>query len=80
MKTIVLGVFIAFGATTMVSCKKEYNCKCEKTWVGNNGSITKDDGVYQYNATKVKAVKLCNDREETGTDILGSWTRNCEIE
>ena len=80
MKTIVLGVVIALGATTMVSCKKDYNCKCEKTWTGNNGSITKDDGVYTYKATRVKAETMCNDNETTGSDILGTWTRNCDIQ
>ena len=79
-KAIMLGVVIAFGATTMVSCKKDYNCKCEKTWTGNNGSVTKDDGVYTYKETRVKAEAKCNDQEKTGSDILGDYTRNCSIQ
>ncbi|MEO6901514.1 MAG: hypothetical protein ABI315_00355 [Bacteroidia bacterium] len=67
------------GATTTVSCKKEYNCKCEKTYVGISGSIIKDEGEYQYKDTKANAAKSCNEREGTDSEILGSWTRNCEI-
>ncbi len=79
-KTILLGVVLALGATTMVSCKKDYNCKCDKTRTGNSGSITTNDGIYTFKDTRLKAEAKCNDLEETGSDILGAYTKNCEIQ
>jgi hypothetical protein len=80
-RTILLGVVIALGATTtMVSCKKDYTCKCQKTYTGNNGSATIDDGVYTYKDSRVRAEKRCNDQEGQKSDIGGTYTRDCEIQ
>jgi hypothetical protein len=80
-RRILLGVVIALGATTtMVSCKKDYTCKCQKTHTGSSGSTTEDSGVYTYKDSRVKAEKRCNDNEGQGSDIFGSYTIDCEIQ
>lgn len=79
-RRILLIAVVALGATTtMVSCKKDYSCKCQKTYTKNGGSVTLDDGVYTYKDTRVKAEKRCNDQEGQGSDIGGEYTRDCEI-
>ncbi len=80
-RKVLLGVVIALGAiTTMTSCKKDYNCKCTKTYVKSGGSATIDDGVYNYKDTRVKAEQKCNDLEKTDSDLGGDFTRNCDIQ
>jgi hypothetical protein len=80
-RRILLGAVIALGAiTTMTSCKKDYNCKCSKTYTKSGGSVTVDDGVYTYKDSRVKAEQKCDDLESTGNDIGGDYTRNCDIQ
>lgn len=80
-RRILLVAIVALGATTtMVSCKKDYSCKCQKTYTKSSGSVTLDDGIYTYKDTRVKAEKRCNDQEGQGNDIGGDYTRDCEIQ
>jgi hypothetical protein len=79
-RRILLVAVIALGAmTTMVSCKKDYQCKCDRTYTKPNGSGTVEDGIYTYKDSRVKAEKRCNDNERQGSDILGDYTVDCEI-
>ena len=77
-KIILLG--LAIVATTMVSCKKDYTCKCSKIYTTSSGSTTKDDGTYTFKDNKVKAEDKCNQQESTGSDINGDYARECDIE
>jgi hypothetical protein len=80
-RRVLIAVVLALGATTtMVSCKKDYTCKCSKTYTKSGGSVTLDDGIYTYKDTRVKAEKRCSDQESQGNDIGGDYTRDCEIQ
>lgn len=83
MKKLIIAVaFLALGSTTITSCKKEYVCKCNKTYTHSNGtSETKPDGQYTFKDTSPRAADRCNQQEGTGSDVLqGDWTRDCEID
>ena len=70
---------IALLTLGFASCKKEYKCECEKTRTGSSTTVTTDDGNYTFKDTRARAESRCNDQEGTGTDGLGSYTRDCEI-
>ncbi|MBA2612065.1 MAG: hypothetical protein H0U95_08845 [Bacteroidetes bacterium] len=71
----------ALGLTiATTSCKKDYVCKCTKTYTGTTSSTTSDDGQYTYKDTRPKADDRCNANEKTGSDLGGSYTRNCDIQ
>jgi hypothetical protein len=76
MKIKYLFAVLAIIATTMTSCKKNYTCKCQRTYTGNSGSVTIDDGTYTFDDNKIKAASRCNDLETTTSD----YTRNCSIQ
>lgn len=82
MKRRILWVaIVAIGATTTItSCKKDYSCKCQKTYTKSGGSVTVDDNIYTYKDTRVKAEKRCSDNEGQGSDLGGDYTRDCEIQ
>ena len=76
-----LFLIAAFGlAITMASCKKDYVCKCTKTYTGTSTTVTKDDGQYTYKDTKTTADTRCKANEKTDTDLGGTYTRNCSIQ
>ncbi len=80
MKTKMMIIALAVIATTMVSCKKDYTCKCSKVRVTSNGSTTTDDGSYIFKDNKASAADKCNQQESTGTDLYGDYSRQCEIQ
>ena len=80
MKTKMMILALAVIATTMVSCKKDYTCKCSKVRTTSSGSTTTDDGSYMFKETKATATSKCNDQESTGTDIYGNYSRQCTIQ
>ena len=67
------------AGTALTSCKKEYTCECSKTYTGENGSVTQDYSIYTYKDNRARAEDRCNDNERQGTDILGTFTIDCEI-
>lgn len=77
-KLMILVAALGLGAT-MASCKKDYTCKCTKTYTGSSTVVTSDDGQYTYKETKPKAIERCDGNDKTGSDIGGSYTRNCDI-
>lgn len=80
-RRILLVVVVVLGATaTMTSCKKDYQCKCQKTYTKNGGTVIVDDNVYTYKDSRVKAEKRCNDNEGQDSDLGGEFTRDCEIQ
>ena len=67
------------ASAAFTSCKKDYHCECEKIYTGSSGSVTYDDGVYTYKDTRARAEDRCAKQEETGSDLGGNYTRECEI-
>lgn len=81
MKKMILsaGVLLML-ASTFASCKKDYTCKCSKTYTSGTGSTTNDYSVYTYNDTPVRANERCNENTKTGSDIFGNYSINCKIQ
>ncbi len=79
-KITFLALVLALGATSMESCKKDYECKCQKIYTTSTGSTTIDDGVYTYDDTRKRAEDKCNNQESTGSDLQGSYSRECNIQ
>jgi hypothetical protein len=80
MKNVILiaGVLL-FAGTTIVSCKKDYTCKCSKTYTTGTGTNTSDYSVYTYKDTRTRAESRCNANTSSGSDIWGDYAINCEI-
>ncbi len=79
-KIIILVAALGLGGA-MTSCKKDYVCKCSKTYTKANGNTeTETDGQYTFKDTKPRAADRCNEQEGSGSDISGSYTRDCEIQ
>lgn len=79
-KAILLAGVLFVVGTTMVSCKKDYTCKCSKTYTTGNGTTTKDYSVYTYKDTRNRAETRCNENTNTGTDLGGNYSINCAIQ
>ncbi len=80
MKNKIVLIGLAIVATTLFSCKKEYDCKCKKIYTDSNSTTTVDDGTYTFKDTKAKANTKCDNQEGTGSDLGGDYSRECEIE
>jgi hypothetical protein len=79
-KTVLFGILIALGSSTMVSCKKDYNCVCTRIYTNGSGATSYQDDIYTFKDTRTRAENRCNDEEKTGTDLVGgSYSRECEI-
>ena len=79
-KSILIVGALLFIGTTMVSCNKDYTCKCSKTYTTGSGSSTSNYSEYTYNDTRKRAEDRCNDNTSTGTDVWGNYSINCAIE
>ncbi len=79
MKKVVVALVVLSGFT-LASCKKDYTCECRKIHTDDDGSsVSTSDGSYTFKDSKVRAADKCNDLEENGTDILGDYSRECDI-
>ncbi|MCW3070185.1 MAG: hypothetical protein JWO44_75 [Bacteroidetes bacterium] len=80
-KSVLIGLLIAIGSTSIISCKKDYYCQCKKVYTNSNGSTsTYDDDVYTFRDTRARAESKCTNEEGTGSDLVGgSYSRECEI-
>lgn len=79
MKSVIVAVIVLSGFT-LTSCKKDYTCECTKVRTDSDGNRNSSkDGNYSFKDSRIRAEKKCNDLEETGTDIYGDYTRECEI-
>jgi len=76
---IMLGAGLVL-ALTFTSCKKEYTCSCSKTYTTGSGTYTKDYSVYTYNENRKRAEDRCNENTKSGSDILGDYSINCQIQ
>jgi len=80
MKRAILAIAVV-SAFTMTSCKKDYTCSCQKIRTDTDGSTSSDsDGTYTFKDSKPRAETRCNDQEGSGSDILGDYTRECDIQ
>ena len=79
-KTILLAVVLIAAGTTMSSCKKDYVCKCSKTYTSGSGSTTNDYSKYTYKDTRKRAEDRCNANTSSGSDIFGDYSVNCQIQ
>jgi len=81
MKNVILlaGALLLAG-TSMTSCKKDYTCKCSKTYTTGSGSTTQNYSIYTYDDTRKRAEDRCNANTATGTDLGGDYAINCEID
>jgi hypothetical protein len=79
-KTILLAVVLLAAGTSMTSCKKDYVCKCSKTYTSGSGSATGDYSQYTYKDTRKRAEDRCNDNTDSGTDFFGDYSINCQIQ
>ncbi len=80
MKRAILAIVVLSGFT-MTSCKKDYTCSCKKIRTETDGSTTSDaDGTYTFKDSKPRAETRCNDQEGSGSDILGDYSRECDIQ
>ena len=77
--TILLAGALLFAGTTMVSCKKDYNCHCSKTYTTGSGTNTQDYSLHTYKDTRTRAESRCNANTSSGTDVWGDYAINCEI-
>ena len=81
MKKLILtaGVLIAIAAST-TSCKKDYVCKCSKTYTSGSGTSTHDYSTYTYRENRKRAEDRCNENATTSSDIFGDYSINCQIQ
>jgi hypothetical protein len=79
-KSILFAAGMLLVGSSMMSCKKNYTCECSKTYTSGTGSNTNDYSVYTYKDTRVRAETRCNENAESGTDLFGDYSVNCQIE
>lgn len=78
-KSILFAAMFALSASMVTSCKKDYTCVCTKVYTSSSSTSTYQDDVYTFNDTRTRAERKCNDQESTGTDLYGSYSRECQI-
>ena len=81
MKKLVIaaGVLLCIGTTT-TSCKKDYVCKCSKTYTSGSGTSTSDYSTYTYRENRKRAEDRCNENTKSSSDIFGDYSINCQIQ
>ncbi len=79
MKKIVLigGVLLSISLT---SCRKDYVCRCNKTYTSGTGTNLDNYALYPYNDTKRKAEDRCHTNNLNSADFDGGYSIDCEIE
>jgi len=69
------------SAVALTSCKKDYNCECRKIYTDDDGStVSSSDGSYTFRDSRARAESKCNEQEDSGSDLGGDWTRECDIQ
>jgi hypothetical protein len=79
-KTILMAAVLVAVATSITSCKKDYVCKCTKTYTGNSTTVSSDYSQYTYKDTRKRAEDRCNENAESGSDFFGAYSVNCQIQ
>lgn len=79
-KTILIATVLLAFASAVTSCKKDYVCKCTKTYTGNTTSVSSDYSQYTYKDTRKRAEDRCNENADSGSDFFGDYSVNCQIQ
>lgn len=79
-KTILIAAVLLAIASSVASCKKDYVCKCTKTYTGNTTSVSSDYSQYTYKDTRKRAEDRCNENADSGSDFFGDYSVNCQIQ
>jgi hypothetical protein len=79
-KALLITGSLFFIGTSMISCKKDYTCKCSKTYTSGTGTNTNDHSVYTYNENRKRAEDRCNENTKSGSDLFGNYSINCQIQ
>ncbi len=80
MKKIILVALVIITISLLSSCKKEYVCKCSKTYSSSSGTTTIDYSQYTFKDTRTRAESRCNEQAGSGTDLFGDYSINCQIQ
>jgi hypothetical protein len=82
MKNKIVLIGLALVAIAVFSCKKDYTCKCSKTYADSTGTgtVKKDDGSYIFKDSKTRATDECDGLDKTGADLNGDYNRQCTIQ
>ncbi len=72
--------FLTLVSFLSVSCKKDYVCKCSKTYTTGTGSSTSEHSIYTYRDTRGRAETRCNANTTTGKDFGGDYAINCQVD
>lgn len=79
MKKLV--ILIAVCSLGLMSCKKDYTCNCKKIRTDEDGNTTTtSDGSYTFKDNAARAEKRCDEQERSDSDILGDYTRECQVD
>lgn len=78
--TILVASLLLLVGTSVTSCKKDYTCKCSKTYTSGSGTSTSNYSIYTYNENRKRAEERCNENVESGTDFWGDYSINCQIQ
>lgn len=79
-KTILLSAVLFMVTVSITSCKKDYVCKCSKTYTSGSGTSTNDYSQYTYKDTRKRAEDRCNANTDSGSDFFGDYSVNCQIQ
>ena len=81
MKKIVITLTITLTiGLLMSSCKKDYICKCTKTYTGSSATVNTNYSQYTYKDTRIRAEDRCKANDDSGNDIFGNYSVNCQIQ
>lgn len=70
---------IVLAGLGLVSCKKDYTCECKKIYTGENVTVETSSEVYTFKDNRIRAEDKCNKKEGSGSDIVGTYTKECQI-
>lgn len=79
-KSILMSTVLFMVTVSITSCKKDYVCKCSKSYTGSNTTVTSDYSQYTYKDTRKRAEDRCNENSDSGTDLFGDYSINCQIQ
>ena len=80
MKKLIFAAGVLVVLATTTSCKKDYVCKCSKTYTTGSGTTTNDYSTYTYRDTRTRAESRCNENTKSGSDFFGNYSVNCQIQ
>jgi hypothetical protein len=72
-------VALAVVTLSLMSCKKDYVCECSKIRTTSSGNTTTYDDKYTFKDNRARAESRCDAQETAGSDLLGDYTRECQI-